>query len=256
MDQKRNNIFSRVLSPFLLLLIWYAVALIMKAPLILPYPHTVLVRLCELAGTALFWKSFCITLLRVILAFIISVLAGFCLGLLSADYKLFNSFLQFPLNVIRVTPIIAFILIALFWFKSGTVPVVIATVMSLPVMVTACEKGFERNAENIEKLFKANSYGFTGFYAFRYIRFPSALPAILSGAESSFGLCWKVVAAGEVLSVPRFAAGTLMQKAQVHLDTADVLAVTAVLVIVSSLCQWFLKILINKFSSKKGEKAL
>ena len=50
---------------------------------------------------------------------------------------------------------------------------------------------------------------------------------------SSFGLTWKVVAAGEVLSLPKYAAGTMLQKAQVHLETSTVIAVAIILVLVS-----------------------
>ena len=249
---KKNNLIriTKYLSPLFFLILWYLSAYFINAPLILPYPHSVFIRLIQLVQTGAFWLAFGFTVLRVIAAFIISFLLGFFTGLLSADFQIFKNLISFPLNVIRTTPLIAFILAALFWFKSGTVPVFAAVIMSLPVMISASEKGFEKNVENEEKLFKASCYGLTGLKAFWFIRLPAALPSVLAGSESSFGLCWKVVAAGEVLSIPRYAAGTLMQKAQVHLETADVLAVTAALVIVSSLCQWGLKKSVVKINKK------
>ena len=131
-------------------------------------------------------------------------------------------------------------------------PVFVAVLMCLPIVITASQKGFEGNSENLEKLFKAKSRGFTGFKAFRYIRLPAALPAITAGAESAFGLAWKVVAAGEVLSIPRHAAGSLMQQAQVHLESDDVLAITGFLVLFSCLCQFAF----SKISSKNDKKTL
>ena len=229
----KKEIFWKIISPFFLILLWYAVAAIIRAPLILPFPHTVLLRLISLAKTSIFWKAFAFTILRVIIAFLFSFIIGFFSGLLSADHPSFKAFIAFPLNIIRVTPIIAFILLALFWFKSGKVPVVTAVLMSLPVIITAAEKGFTKNRENQEKLFKASCYGFTGYKAFRYIRLPAALPSLLAGAESAFGLCWKVVAAGEVLSIPRYGAGSLMQYSQLHLETADTLAYTLAIIIFS-----------------------
>lgn len=228
---------ARIISPLFFFMLWYIISRIINAPLILPYPHVVALRLIEISKTQLFWLSFGATVFRVFAAFVISFILGFFTGLFSADYSIVQNLLSFPLNVIRSTPLVAFILLALFWFKSGSVPVFVAVLMALPVMITASEKGFAKNSENQEKLFKANCYGFTGFKAFWYIRLPSAMPSLLSAAESSFGLCWKVVAAGEVLSIPRNAAGSLMQKAQVHLETADVLAVTFTLVIISFVCQ-------------------
>lgn len=247
----------KIFSPFFLIIVWYGVALAVNATLILPFPHEVLFRLISLSQSSNFWLAFLFTFFRVIIAFVLSLLIGFFTGLFSADYPYFKALIQFPLALIRVTPIIAFILIALFWFKSDSVPVFTALLMSLPVVISASEKGFEKNPENQEKLFKAKSRGVTGFTAFRYVRFPCALPALLSGAESSFGLCWKVVAAGEVLSLPHFAAGSLMQTSQVHLETADTLAVTSALVIISYACQCLLRFFcFGKISSKNHKKAL
>ena len=248
-------ITARIISPVICVLLWYVLAFFINAQLILPYPHAVLIRLFQLVKTHAFWLSFLFTLLRVMTAFGISLVTGFFAGLFCADSLVFKNLMQFPLGIIRATPLIAFILITLFWFKSGTVPVFTAVIMSLPVMITASEKGFEKNPENTEKLFKASCYGFTGIKAFCYIRFPAAMPAILSGAESSFGLCWKVVAAGEVLSIPRYAAGSLMQKAQVHLETCDVLAITTTLVVFSIIIQYLLSYII-KICGKKHAKTV
>ena len=235
----------KILSPFFLLLVWYAVAAIIRAPLILPFPHSVLLRLFELASTGIFWRAFSCTFFRVVISFTISFAAGLFFGLLAADSSAFKAFIAFPLELVRATPVIAFILPALFWFTSGLVPVVVTVVMCLPIIITAAEKGFEKNPENIEKLFRVNSRGIKGLKAFFYIRLPAAKSALLSGAESSFGLSWKVVAAGEVLSIPRNAAGTMMQQAQVHLETCDVLAVTLALVLISALCQKGIRLLIE-----------
>lgn len=242
----------KFISPLFFLLVWYAVAAIIAAPLILPFPHNVLIRLFEIAGKSFFWKAFGFTFLRVIISFFISMIAGFFLGLFAADSKAFAAFLDFPLELVRSTPVIALILPALFWFTSNVVPVFVAVLMCLPIVITASQKGFSHSPENLEKLFKANSRGFTGLNAFLYIRLPAALPAFTSGAESAFGLAWKVVAAGEVLSIPRHAAGSLMQQAQVHLESADVLAITAFLIFSSCLCQFAF----SKISSKNDKKTL
>lgn len=241
----KKESFCKIISPFFLLLVWYLLAAIIDAPLILPFPHRVLTRLFELAATLPFWKNFVFTFFRVIISFLISLPAGFLLGLFAADSKAFSAFLEFPLELVRATPVIALILPALFWFTSSVVPVFVAVLMCLPLVITASQKGFSHTPENLEKLFKANSRGFTGFKAFFYIRLPAAAPALASGAESAFGLAWKVVAAGEVLSLPRLAAGSLMQQAQVHLESADVLAVTLVLVLVSYFCGRIIHIMLK-----------
>lgn len=247
----KKESFCKIISPFFLILVWYVLAAIISAPLILPFPHSVLLRLFKLAASLFFWKAFAFTFLRVIIAFLISLIAGFLIGLLAADYPSFAGFIEFPLELIRATPVIALILPALFWFTSGIVPVFVAALVCLPLVTSASQKGFEPNSENIEKLFKAKSRGLTGFKAFRYIRLPAAGPALASGAQSAFGLAWKVVAAGEVLSIPRQGTGSLMQQAQVHLETVDILAITLTLVIVCYLCMHLPKWIVSSLRSSQ-----
>ena len=162
--QKRilRNFTSVVLS----IILWYILSLIIHAPLILPYPHMVVKRLFILFAASSFWMAFLFTFLRVLLAFFLTLIAGFFLGLLSADFKIVKDLLTFPLSIIRTVPVISFILLAVFWFKSDFVPVFVAFIMALPVMLTACEKGFSMNKEVHEKLFKAECFGFTVFKAF------------------------------------------------------------------------------------------
>ena len=61
----------KLISVLLLLILWYLAAALINAPLILPFPHSVLLRLCALMKTSFFWKSFFFTFLRVISAFLI-----------------------------------------------------------------------------------------------------------------------------------------------------------------------------------------
>lgn len=242
----QRKILRNLISVLIFIFLWYVISALINASLILPYPHEVVKRMIFLCCTKNFWISFCFTFLRVLAAFVISLIAGFLLGFLSADYIMIKDLLSFPLAVIRTVPVISFILIAIFWFKSDIVPVFVAFLMAFPVMLSSCEKGFEKQSEIQEKLFKAECVGFTGFNAFRYIRLPYAMPSICSGAESSFGLCWKVVAAAEVLSIPKMAVGSIMQKAQIHLETADLLAATLILVIFSLIFQKTFQKLLTK----------
>ena len=245
MTRKISNKIIYLSSPLFFLLLWYLLAAIIDAPLILPFPHAVILRLFAMAQTLLFWKSFCFTFFRVIISFIISVTAGLITGFLSANIKAVKAFLSFPFAVIRATPIAALILLALFWFKSDEVPVFAAFLMALPVMNDASEKGFSITSELQQKIFMARSYGLKDLKIFRFIIIPHAMPAVLSALESVSGICWKVVVAGEILSVPKAAYGSMLQKAQVHLETADVLAITLMVVLSSMLLQNLLKLVVK-----------
>ncbi|AEE17320.1 ABC-type transporter, integral membrane subunit [Treponema brennaborense DSM 12168] len=212
-----------------MLVLWQLAAAVVRSPLILPYPAETAAALCRNIRTPVFWQHIGATALRSVAAFAVSVTAGTVIGVCCGVSKTFRRLLEFPLAVIRSTPVVSFILLSIFWFGSSLVPVFVSVLMSLPVVIAAVSAGI--GSADRKLLDCARVYGFSAARTARYVYLPSCTPYFWSGALSAFGLSWKVVAAGEVLSLPRRAAGTLLYNAKVHLETADVFAVTIVLII-------------------------
>jgi NitT/TauT family transport system permease protein len=247
MINKTKTIAAYILSVLVILAAWVFVSKLINAELILPSPFEVFSSMGSLVKTKAFWQAFTHTFLRVIISFTITVVLGTALGITAGFSKFLRDFFELPLAVIRATPVVAFILIALFWFKSGTVPVFVSVLMTLPIMTTAVANGFSKADEKLMGMAKV--FCLTRSQIFKYIQFPSLVPFLLNGMVSSFGLTWKVVAAGEVLSLPKYAAGTMLQKAQVHLETSTVIAVAIILVLVSFILEQVFMSLVKRFSS-------
>lgn len=226
-----------------LLAVWQGLAAAINSPLILPLPRETLAALVQDIGQPLFWQHVGATACRSLAAFAISVALGSLLGAAAGASKSFRNLLAFPLAVLKATPVVSFILVALFWLGSSLVPVFVAVLMSLPVMIASVETGI-RSADR-DLVACCRSYGFSAGRMVRHLYLPSCRPYFFSGAFAAFGLSWKVVAAGEVLSLPRRSAGTLLQSAKVHLETDQVFAITLVLVILSfaleTLFSWALR---------------
>ena len=247
MINKTKTIAAYLLSIFVLLAAWFFLSKLINAELILPSPLEVFSSMGSLVKTKAFWQAFAHTFLRVIISFAITVVIGTALGIAAGFSKFLRDFFELPLAVIRATPVVAFILIALFWFKSGTVPVFVSVLMTLPIMTTAVANGFSKADEKLMGMAKV--FCFSRYQIFKYIQFPSLVPFLLNGMVSSFGLTWKVVAAGEVLSLPKYAAGTMLQKAQVHLETSTVIAVAIILVLVSFAIERLFMYAVKRISS-------
>ncbi len=247
MINKTKTIAAYILSVLVILAAWFFVSKLINAELILPSPFEVFSSMGSLVKTKAFWQAFAHTFLRVIISFAITVVLGTALGIAAGFSKFLRDFFELPLAVIRATPVVAFILIALFWFKSGTVPVFVSVLMTLPIMTTAVANGFSKADEKLMGMAKV--FCLTRSQIFKYIQFPSLVPFLLNGMVSSFGLTWKVVAAGEVLSLPKYAAGTMLHKAQVHLETSTVIAVAIILVLVSFILEQVFMSLVKRFSS-------
>lgn len=235
-------------SVFFILLLWIFLAYLINAELILPYPHQVLVNVLKIASDKVFWFCFFYTNIRMLIAFIISVLAGTFSGFLSSEFSFVKDFLRFPISIIRTTPVIALIVVALFWFSSSSLPVFVAILVCFPIMHSAVENGLCSNQlENTEKLiFMAKNYNLSKWQILKYIKLPACKPSFLSGLENCFGLCWKVTIAGEVISLPSYGFGALMQKYQVHLETKSVIAITIIMVLYSFALQSVISFLIKK----------
>ena len=240
-----------------LIFLWYILSFYVNSPIIAPYPHSVFSRMFELIKSSLFWSHMAVTMLRCLSAFVVSVILSLFLGLLCGIFPAIDIFFSLPMNMIKVTPVVSFILLALFWFTSSKVPVFVSVLMSLPVMTTAVSSGI-RNSD--KKLLQMTIiYNFTTFQKLRWFYIPSMLPYFTAGAITSLGLTWKVVIAGEILSLPKNAVGSLLQSAKVHIETIDVFAITGIVVFFSYFCEklfsYLIRLLKNKyFLNEAGDK--
>lgn len=250
--KKTRALTAYILSILFIFILWIVLSKLVNASLILPGPAAVFKAMGALLKTPAFYRAFGWTFGRVLLSFAITVVAGTLLGLLCGLSPFARDFFEFPLAVIRATPVVAFILIALFWFKSGTVPVFVSVLMTLPIMTTAVSNGFYKSEQKL--LAMAKVFSFSKRQIFRYIQLPSLIPFLLNGMVSTFGLTWKVITAGEVLSLPKNAAGTMLQRAQIHLETPTVIAITIILVTVSFILERLFMLAVKKLTQGKAQR--
>lgn len=215
---------------------WALLASSVGSALILPSPREALASLVSLAGSPGFWRAIAGTLVRVAAAFGVSMIAGSATGMLAALFPPFSQVMAPILTTIRATPVMALILVAMFWFPAGNVPVFSGVLMAYPVVHTSLCAGIssiDRDLVEMSAVFKVPR-----MVRFSKLLLPGARPHILSGAKNALGLCWKVVVAGEVLSQPLSALGSGMQDARLSLDTPGVFAWAAVTVAMCGLSEF------------------
>jgi NitT/TauT family transport system permease protein len=124
--------------------------------------------------------------------------------------------------------------------------VAVAVLMSLPVMVSALSSGFSLSEDDKKMLQMARVFSFKTAQRIRFIWIPKLKPFFKSGTVSVFGMTWKVVVAGEVLSLPNKAIGTQLSAAQVHLETQEVMALSIVIVALSFAMETLLKLILER----------
>lgn len=233
-----------VAAAVLLLVLWKAAALFIHADIILPPPEKVLMDFFRLIPTRSFQLSLGATLLRGSAGFLLSFTAGIAIGILAGVRPLFDRFISPFITVVRSTPVMSVILIALMWFHTDVVPVFVVFLTAFPITVGNVSTGIGQIDPHLIEM--ARVYGLSSGDKLKSIVFPSLVPYILAAMENTLALTWKVVIAAEVLAVPLRAVGTGMHDAQIYVETTRVFSWTVTAVLLGSLSHLILKLLNRK----------
>jgi NitT/TauT family transport system permease protein len=238
----------RLLGVAAFLAVWQLAAALIKSSLILPRPWEAGLALWHVLNGAGFWGAVAGTMLRVLEAFALSLCFGLVSGALSGFYPEVKAFMSPFITGVRATPVLALILLAMFWFPSTQVPVFSAVLMAFPIIYTSTETGAHAADQRLVQM--AELFHVPKTTIFWRLRVPSALPYLFSGAKNALGLSWKVVVAGEVLAQPRMALGTGMQDARLSLETPTVFAWAITTILLCGLTEYFFGLLTTKLSAQ------
>ncbi len=211
-----------ILSGLAIVALWKAASAASASALILPAPEAVLLEFARLASGGAFYAALGATALRGLLSLALSLAIGGGLGFLAGLFPAARSALKPLLSAIRSTPVLALILLLLIWFPQDAVPVVSAVLMAFPVFLSAVIEGI--GATESELMEMAAVFKMRRRDVLRAIRLPALAPFLVTGLSGALSLIWKVVVAGEVLSLPRRAIGTSLHDAKIYLDTTEAFA--------------------------------
>jgi NitT/TauT family transport system permease protein len=230
------------LSAVLLVVIWHLGAAAVGAPIILPTPWNTAEAALSVLRSRGFLAAVGATALRGLAAFGLSLAAGLVAGVAAAKSRIVEGTLQPFLMVTRSTPVMAVILLAMIWFKTGSVPVFVGFLVGFPIVFASVVEGIRSVDPQLQEM--ARVYGIRGQRLVRHLSLPALLPFLLGAASSALGLTWRVVVGAEILSQPVHAIGTALQGSQARLETADVFAWTVVAIVLGAAAEAGLRALL------------
>ena len=236
---RQNKTLKRVLSRAFWLLLWQLAAMKVGKELILPSPFAVVKALAALVVTGKFWAATAVTIVRVLTGYGLGVALAVLLAIATCSSELLDALISPIIRIVRATPVASFIILALLWMGKDNVPILMSMLMVVPVVwenITA-----QYRATDKDLLEMAQAYGLSKWKKFRYIYVPSAFPGFLSGCMSAMGLAWKSGIAAEVLSQPKIAMGSNLYYSKRYLETPDLFAWTAVVVVLSMCIERLIK---------------
>lgn len=216
-----------------MLALWEVSALRIGSVQIMPGPWATLLATIRLFAEKDFLLVVGNTLLRGLIGFAIALVLGVGLGIWAGVNEKFEAFLRPWIVVMRSIPVVAFILLALIWFKSGSVPVFIGILTMFPMICTNVIEGI-RNVDG--KLIEmARFYHVSESRIIKEVYVPAIAPFVVSGISSAFGIGWRAIVIGEVLSQPEFGIGSRMHAAQSFLNVDVLIAWTLIAILISFL---------------------
>ena len=223
--------WKKILITLLWIAIWEVGYLIINNDIYFPSPIETAKTLCLLIlkkGTWLIigWSVYR-TLFALISSVVLGVIIGIACGLNRTMYDIFN-----PLVVVlKSTPVVSVIIIAIIWFRSTNVPVFSGFLMCFPIVFSGTVAGIRNTDPKLIEMcsfYRVKRSDMLGALYFR-----SSLPYINASVVSAIGICWKAVAAAEVLSMPKNSIGANLYFAKTTLDPAALFAWTFIIIMLS-----------------------
>jgi NitT/TauT family transport system permease protein len=202
-----RRVFSwRRILPFLLpvgiIAAWEILAILLDNPFILPGLETVIVRLLaptkDILGFGNLVKNALISLERVIIGFLVAALLAIPVGIGMARSETVHDFFDSTMQLLRPIPPLAWVPLALAWFKIGLTSMVfiIAIGAFFPILLNTVDgvKGVKKTWTEAAQILGAKER-----QVLAKVVLPGAAPTIWTGLRVGFGIAWMCVVAAEMM---------------------------------------------------------
>lgn len=230
-----QNKGKKYIKKFIILLFWLGVwqilAMAVDNFLLVVTPLQALQALLALAGQAEFWQSAFGSLWRIALGFLLGAVLALLLAAVSYRYKIAEEVLRPFMVFCKAVPVAVFAVLLLIWWGSSMLAVAICFLVVFPNIYLNTLEGLK--SADRELLEMAEVFRLPFRTRFFYIYRPALKPFLLSAFQLSLGMCWKSGVAAEVIGTPAHSIGGALYLAKIYLDTADLFAWTAVIIVLS-----------------------
>ncbi len=249
LDKKLPRWVKSILAIVMLIGLWWGIAAAVNNPLLLPDPVIVLKKIVALMQSGDFWLSIAASLFRVMAGFLLGCAAGCLLAVVAYALPLLRSLLEPVMTLLKSVPVASFIMLVILIFKRDVLPVFICFVMVMPILWGAVNLGLDTLPNKYKEL--AVAYRLPLKKRMGKIYLPWLLPHLAQGMITALGFAWKSGIAAEVLCQPSVAIGTGIYEGKLYLETEQLFAWTAVVVVLSLLLEKLLNFGLNRLKERK-----
>jgi NitT/TauT family transport system permease protein len=183
------------------------------------------------------------SIIRVLFGFILAVVLGIPLGMLSGRLETANRLLSTSVNGLRSVPGICWLPLAMVWFGIGlkTTVFLVATAAFFPIYLNAAA-----GARQIDPIYyqAGAMMGVTRIRGVFAILIPAAMSHIITGLRLGMGISWAYLVLGELTGVPNGLGAVIMDARM--LGRIDIIVVGIILIaLIGRTCDWVLNQFMN-----------
>ncbi|GAB1644827.1 ABC transporter permease [Krasilnikovia sp. MM14-A1259] len=208
----------------------------LKPPYALPAPGEVFSELGSLVGTADFWESVRLTMVRAITGFSLAVLIGTLVGAAVARFTPLRAAIGSLITGLQTMPSIMWFPLAILLFQISESAIMFVVVIgAAPSVANGLISGIDYVPRTWLRV--GQVLGMRGFAKYRHLILPASLPSFISGLKQGWAFSWRSLMAGELLVIVpgALSIGVRMQGARDLVDAPLVIAYIIVVLVLGIL---------------------
>lgn len=226
-----NKLGTKVFVIGFWLILWELANVSIGQEILLPSPVAVIRTLFLLVQSLDFWQTILFSSLRIITGFVLALILGTLLAVLSFRFRLIEELISPIMKITKAMPVASFIILALVWIKSRNLSVLISFLMVMPMIYTNVIQGLTVADEKLLQMARVFRVGW--FNRVTAIYLPSIKPFFLTAVTVGLGFCFKAGIAAEVIGIPTGSIGARLYEAKLYLMTKELFAWTIVIILIS-----------------------
>ena len=230
------------------LALWFIGSQAVNNSLILPTPFETFKRLCELILEKDFWIFNALSVIRIIIGIVIAIPFALIMSAICSYSVIAKKLFEPAVLIMKSTPVVSFILIAIFIFDREIIPSAITFIMIFPVLYRNICEGISQTSKELLEM--AYIFRIPWMLKIKKIYFHSVAPYFCSALTTSIGLAIKAGISAEVVAYIPLSIGKKLSDAKSYMEPADLLAWTAVIIILSLLLEHAARLLLSAITRR------
>ena len=177
-----------------------------------------------------FWRAFASSMLRILIAFMISFAAALIVAVIAYMVPWFGRIVAPMVSELRSLPTLVVLLMILVWTNAGVAPVIVAFLSLFPMLEAGIYAALCQTDKGLLEM--SRIYNVPVQKRILQLYLPSAAPYVLREVGAALAFSLKVVISAEVLAATYNSLGGMMQEARLYLEMPRLFALVAVTFIV------------------------